>query len=118
VMEIRIVRVHGVVDERREERTFFGAHQSAARRVFDFCDLSSQRSQQLCVVPETGASLHQMAVIIGDAFGDPQTAGVGRSREIPWSKLNWPKALDVPDMKEFVSEAVNRRFQHSRVAQR
>ena len=104
------MRVHGIIDEGRRERRFFHAHQPATRRIFDFGDLSSKCAQQLGIVPQTSAPLHQVTVIVGDALGDPQAARVCRPSKIPGAEFNRPQPFDVPDVKKFVSNAVNRRF--------
>src|SRR4030095_14170671 len=57
---------------------------------------------KLCVVPKTRAPLHQVAVIVCDAFSDPKSTRMRRPREIPRTQLNRPQTLYVPHVKEFV----------------
>ena len=47
-----------------------------------------------------------MAVVIRDAFGDPETTRVRRPGEIPWPQLDRPQSLYVPDMKELMRDGV------------
>src|SRR6266550_5908114 len=49
-----------------------------------------------------------MAVIVGDPLGDPKSASVGRTREIPRTKLDGTEPFHVPNVKEFVGDGVER----------
>ena len=59
-----------------------------------------------------------MSVIVGDAFSDPQTSGVGGPCEIPGTKLNRPQALDIPYVKELMSDSIERLFVHPGISER
>src|SRR5690242_10733101 len=45
---------------------------------------------------------HQMAVVVREAFRDPETARGEWTREVPRSKFFWTQSLDVPNVKEFM----------------
>ena len=51
-----------------------------------------------------------MAVIVREAFGDPEPARGEWSREVPWAKLKRAQSLDVPDVKEFVRDGAECSF--------
>ena len=59
-----------------------------------------------------------MAVVICDAFGDPEIARVRRPRKIPWTQLDRSQPLHIPDMKKLVGNRVERLFIHFRISQR
>ena len=86
------------------ETGVFRAHLQTARRVLKSLDLLSQRLQIIAIRNQPGAQRHQVAVVIGDAFGDPQIAGVVLFRVIEWPERVRANSLHVPEMKEFMRD--------------
>src|SRR5688572_20185992 len=107
-----------IIDERRRQRRFFSAHQAAARRALDARDCLRLPFQKLFVVPDAGASQHQVAVVVCETFGDPESSRIEWPREIPWSKFFRTESLDVPDVKELVGDSTERFFVNAGLAER
>src|SRR5215813_11724414 len=90
----------------------------AALRCFNPINSLSFAMQEFRVVPQTSATQHQMAVIVGEAFRHPESASVCRFREVPRTKFKRTQSFHVPNVEELVRDCTERIVVYSRICER
>src|SRR5262249_36322985 len=85
--------------------------------AFNSSDCLRLTSEKLVIIPESGTTQHEMAVVVGESFGDPKAMRVCGLREIPWAKFEGTQPLHVPDVKELVCDCAQRVVVNSGLAE-
>ena len=94
------------VGERRHPAHVLGGSHGTSRRVDDGVDERRQRLPRVVEVHQAGALQHQRAVVLREAFGQPQLARHVRAVEIERLDVARPDPLDVPAVEELVRDRV------------
>src|ERR1051325_767235 len=106
------------VRKRRQQRRLLRAHQTTPRCVFNARDRLTFATQKSSVVRNSGAPFQQMTVVVCQTLGNPKPARSQRASEGPWPKLQRPQTFDIPDVKNFMRDGVERAGVHTFLAER
>ena len=86
------------------ERRFFERLHEPAGGILKLVDVRRDCRQEVVACTETCADDDQLAVVAGEALGDPEAAGAGRVLVVERSELDGPEALDIERVEVLVAD--------------
>src|SRR6185295_9534986 len=104
------------IEKRRLLRRLYRAHQMTAGSIFNSCDGLVFGAKKARVIPDAGPPHHQMSVVVCEALSNPESAGIRRAGEIPWSKFDRPQSFYFPNVEEFMRDSIERAAIHARLS--